>query len=48
MKQELINIETHNIPVEASFEFDNIEGMDVMVPDLDICKQALNRIIYGE
>lgn len=42
------NIETHNIPVEASFEFDNIEGMDVMVPDLDICKQALNRIIYGE
>lgn len=42
------NIETHNIPVEASFEFDNIEGMDVMVPDLDICKQALKRIIYGE
>lgn len=42
------NIETHNIPVEASFEFDNIEGMDVMVPDLDRCKQALKKIIYGE
>lgn len=47
-KTGINNIETHNIPVEGSFEFEDIGGVDVLVPDIDICKQALKEIIYEE
>lgn len=42
------HIETHNIPVEGSFEFAHIGGVDVIVPDIDACRKALKSIIYGE
>ncbi len=47
-KTGISNIETHNIPVEGSFEFDNIEGVDVIIPDITICRQVLKEIIYGK
>ncbi|MGN0513250.1 MAG: LCP family protein [Lachnospiraceae bacterium] len=40
------NIETHNIPQEASYHSANIRGMSVLVPDLDDCRTKLSEFIY--
>lgn len=41
-------IETHNIPEDASFRYASIRGMSVLVPDIDKCRQVLRQVIYGE
>ena len=42
------DIETHNIPEDASYRSASIRGMSVLVPDLDSCRRVLQEIIYGE
>ena len=41
-------IETHNIPEDASYSAVRINGMDVLVPDIDECRKVLQQIIYGD
>lgn len=40
-------IETYNIPEDASFQYASIRGMSVLVPDIDKCREVLREIIYG-
>ncbi len=42
------DIETHNIPEDASYTYASIRGMSVLVPDLDSCRRVLQEIIYSE
>ncbi len=42
------DVQTHNIPEEASYQSANIRGMAVLVPDLDDCRRKLQEIIYGQ
>lgn len=39
-------IETHNIPQDASYQSASIRGMSVLVPNIDECRRVLKEIIY--
>lgn len=45
---DLSSIEQHRIPLDGSYKDAWIRGMLVMVPDLDVNRQELKDIIYGE
>ena len=45
---DLDNIEQHRIPVDGSYKDAWIRKMLVLVPDLEVNRQALRNIIYGE
>ncbi len=47
-KADLNNIEQHRIPVDGSYRNARIRGMSVLVPDLIVNRQELNRIIFGQ
>lgn len=38
------DIDTHNIPEDVGYESQSIDGMDVLVPDLDACRRFLSEI----
>ena len=48
VKADLNNIEQHRIPVDGSYRNARIRGMAVLVPDLIVNRQELNKIIYGQ
>lgn len=47
-QMDLSVIHTYNIPEDAVYENANINGMDVLVPDLDECRKVLKDIIYED
>lgn len=47
-QMDLSVIHTYNIPEDAVYENANIQGMDVLVPDLDECRKVLSEIIYED
>jgi len=44
-KMDIKNISTYNIPENASYTSARKRGMDVLVPDLEICQEVLQTII---
>ena len=42
------DMKSHIIPVEDTYYGDNINGMDVLVPDLDKNREYLQKYINGE
>ncbi len=40
--------DSHLLPAEGTYYADNINGMAVLVPDIDANKAALQRYINGE
>lgn len=44
MSMAVTDIDTHNIPEDVGYESQSIDGMDVLVPDLDACRRFLSEI----